>query len=109
MGRCLTNSRNSPWALGEAVYLKHLQHSAPGCLAVSAHSSPLSQRVAFYPSALPTATYERGIDPCYPISHQPLFGEARISVGSSCQEGQDLALLPIALPAAVQHQRAQCR
>ena len=24
MGRSLTNSRNSPWALGEAVYLNHL-------------------------------------------------------------------------------------
>ena len=30
-----------------------------------------------------------------------LIWEARISVGSSCQEGQNLALLSIALPAVV--------
>src|SRR6266540_6156405 len=33
--------------------------------------------------------------------------EARISSGSSCHEGQYLTLLPIALPAAVQHQRSE--
>ena len=36
----------------------------------------------------------------------PQIGLARISVGSSCQEWQHLTLLPIALPAAVEHQRA---
>src|SRR5262245_15765824 len=33
--------------------------------------------------------------------------EARISVGSSCHEWQDFALLPIPLPATIEHQRAQ--
>ena len=37
------------------------------------------------------------------------FGEARISGGSSCQERQDLTLLPVALPATVEHQRPQRR
>jgi len=35
------------------------------------------------------------------------FLEARISVGSTRQERQDLTLLPVPLPAAVEHQRAQ--
>ncbi len=30
--------------------------------------------------------------------------EARISSGLSCDEGHHLALLPVALPAAIQHQ-----
>ena len=34
---------------------------------------------------------------------------SRITVGSSCQQGQDLALLPLPLPPAVQQQRAQRR
>jgi hypothetical protein len=38
-----------------------------------------------------------------------LSREARITVGSSCQERQNLALLPILIPAAVDHQGAQRR
>src|SRR5262245_60013666 len=33
--------------------------------------------------------------------------EARITGGSTCKERQNLALLPIPIPAAVEHQRAQ--
>ena len=36
-----------------------------------------------------------------------LNGEARISVGSTGQEWEDLPLLPVPIPAAIEHQRAQ--
>ena len=39
----------------------------------------------------------------------PHWWLARISVGSTCQEWQDLTLLPVPVPAAVEQQRAQRR
>jgi hypothetical protein len=41
------------------------------------------------------------------MSDRTTSREARISVGSSCHEWQDLAPVPIPLPAAVEHQGAQ--
>ena len=37
----------------------------------------------------------------------PPFREVRISVGSTRQKRQDFTLLPVAVPAAIEHQRAQ--
>jgi hypothetical protein len=42
-----------------------------------------------------------------PTSEMMTQLEARISSGLRCHEGQYLVLLPIALPAAVQHQRSE--
>jgi retron-type reverse transcriptase len=39
--------------------------------------------------------------------YEPQFREARISVGSTRQEWEDLPLLPVPIPAAIEHQRAQ--